>query len=301
MSFRASRAQCFAIGRMRSIRSPFTDASIAAVSTSSTLLTSPGMAESGHCVQHWPQPVHFSAMKSGTSSRTPLMSRTAPVAAGIALIAANGSAMPSCPIWQSAHTCSQNRPGLPGPCSAFGESSSIGMCGTLPGSSATSPSAASTACTSSKPRRITRTLSSTTCSPFDPNFLASCLRMPSKTDFSLAPSRASSGDVAKNAPMNAAPCIRYRSSTSDASLRAIANASSTYSLIFRSRMVRRAFAGSVCQNDSGERSLWITKTPPAASPSSGSLCRKTFGSGESTTSTCRSSQLSRIGSCASTA
>ena len=240
-------------------------------------------------------------MNSGTSIRTPLMSRTAPVAAGITLRAANGSAMPSCPIWQRAHTCSQNRPGLPGPCSALGESSSSGMCGTWPGASVLSPSAASTACTSSKPRRMTRTLSSTTRSPFDPNFLASCLRMPSNTDFSLTPSRSSRDEQEKNAPMNAAPCIRYRNSTSDASSRAIANASSTYSRIFRSRIVRRAAAGSVCQNASGERSLWITNTPPSASPSSGLLWRNTFGSGESTTVTLRSSQLSRTGSCANTA
>ena len=70
-------------------------------------------------------------MNPGTSSRTPLMSRTAPVAAGMALMAANGSAMPSCPITQSEHTCSQNRPGLPMPGCASGTSSSAGMCGTV--------------------------------------------------------------------------------------------------------------------------------------------------------------------------
>ena len=66
-------------------------------------------------------------------------------------------------------------------------------------------------------------------------------------------------------------------------------------------IVRRAAAGSVCQNASGASSVWITKTPPSASPASGSLCRKTFGSGDSTTSTCLSSQFIRIGSCAKTA
>jgi hypothetical protein len=63
--------------------------------TSSTELTSPGIAASGHCTQHWLQPVHFSAMKCGTSKRMLVMSRTVLVTAGIALIAVNGSAMMS--------------------------------------------------------------------------------------------------------------------------------------------------------------------------------------------------------------
>ena len=55
------------------------------------------MAASGHCVQHWAQPVHFSGWNSGTSKRMSVMSRTALVAAGMALIAAKGSASGSCP------------------------------------------------------------------------------------------------------------------------------------------------------------------------------------------------------------
>ena len=57
----------------------------AASSTSSTELTTPGIALSGHWVQHWLQPVHFEATKRGTSKRTSVMSRIELVAAGIAL------------------------------------------------------------------------------------------------------------------------------------------------------------------------------------------------------------------------
>ncbi len=70
------------------------------------------------------------------------MSRTAPVAAGMALMAANGSAIPSCPSAQTAHTCSQKRPALPTPGSASAMSSKAGMCGTAPGASAPSVSVA---------------------------------------------------------------------------------------------------------------------------------------------------------------
>ncbi len=111
---------------------------MAASRTSSTVLTTPGIAASGHCIQHWLQPVHFSAMKSGTSKRMLVMSRTELVAAGIALIAANGSAITSLPVVaQYAHTCSQNRPGLPTPGWASGTSSAWGITGMTwaPGSS----------------------------------------------------------------------------------------------------------------------------------------------------------------------
>ena len=74
---------------------PSFSAATTAPSTSSGALTRPGIAASGHWVQHWAQPVQLAAMKSGTSIRTPLMSRTVPVAAGMALIAAKGSAIPS--------------------------------------------------------------------------------------------------------------------------------------------------------------------------------------------------------------
>ena len=55
------------------------------------------MAASGHWVQHWPQPVQRSARNSGTSKRMPVMSRSTPVAAGIAESAENGSAIGSLP------------------------------------------------------------------------------------------------------------------------------------------------------------------------------------------------------------
>ena len=81
----------------------------------------------------------------------------------------------------------------------------------------------------------------------------------------------------------------------------MAKASRQKILILRSMIERRARAGSVCQKASGARSVWMMNTPPSASPASGSLWRKTLGSGDSTTSTCLSSQFSRIGSCAKTA
>ena len=190
------------------MRTPFVAAATAAESTSSTLLTSPGIAASGHCVQQAAHPVHFSPMNSGTSSRTPLMSRTTPVAAGIALIAANGSAIPSCPSWHTAHTCSQKRPSWPMPACAVGASSNTGMCGTCARASAKSPATGTTAFTSSKPRRITRTLSLTTRAPLAPNFFCNCLAMSVKSAASLCPSRTSNGEARKKAPMNAAPCIR---------------------------------------------------------------------------------------------
>ena len=61
----------------------------------STLITRPGIAASGHCTQHWLQPVHFSAMNCGTSKRMLVMSRTVLVAAGMADSAAYGSEIPS--------------------------------------------------------------------------------------------------------------------------------------------------------------------------------------------------------------
>ena len=54
----------------------------------------------------WLQPVHLSAMKSGTSKRMPVMSRTDEDTAGIVATALNGSAITSCPTAQMAHTCS---------------------------------------------------------------------------------------------------------------------------------------------------------------------------------------------------
>ena len=87
---------------------------------SSTEFTTPGIAASGHCVQHCEQPVHFEAMKSGTSNLMSDISRTALVAAGIALIAANGSAITSWSMPHSEQTCSQNRPWFPIPGSWFG-------------------------------------------------------------------------------------------------------------------------------------------------------------------------------------
>ena len=71
---------------------------MAASSTSSKVLTMPGIALSGHCTQQFEQPVHFSAMNFGTSKRTSVMSRIVLVAAGMALMAAKGSAMPSSPV-----------------------------------------------------------------------------------------------------------------------------------------------------------------------------------------------------------
>ena len=64
------------------------------------------MAASGHCTQHWLHPVHFSGTKSGTSKRIPVMSRIELDAAGIALTAAYGSAIVSCPMAQTEQTCS---------------------------------------------------------------------------------------------------------------------------------------------------------------------------------------------------
>ena len=77
---------------------------IAASMISSTVLTTPGMAESGHCTQHLLQPVHLSGMNCGTSWRTDDMSRIVEVAAGIALMAVNGSASTSFPVLYSEQT-----------------------------------------------------------------------------------------------------------------------------------------------------------------------------------------------------
>jgi len=66
----ASLARGLAIGRTRWGGTPLVAVSIPAPMISSTLFTKPGIAESGHCVQHCPQPVHLLAMKSGTSRRT---------------------------------------------------------------------------------------------------------------------------------------------------------------------------------------------------------------------------------------
>ena len=208
MNFRVSLAQFLAMGRTRSMWMPVVAASMAAISTSSMLLTSPGMAASGHCVQQAAHPVHFSPMNSGTSRRTPLMSRTTPVAAGTALMAANGSARPSSPSAQTEHTCSQKRPSCPKPGCACGDSISIGMCGTVPCSTSKSPATGTTALSSSNPRRMTRTLSSTTDAPLEPNLYCNCLAIPLNSASSVWPSAFSSGDALKKAPMNAAPCMR---------------------------------------------------------------------------------------------
>ena len=172
----------------------------------------PGMAASGHCVQHWRATGALLGDERGTSSRTSVMSRTALVAAGIALIAANGSAMPSWPSLQSAQTCSQNRPGLPMPASAFGHvERSPGIVRHRARAVARAP----------PPRRrqrhhlvAARGGSRGGCppprvSPWCPNFFWNLLpdaleqRRPRS-----APRADSSGERAKNAPMNAAPCIR---------------------------------------------------------------------------------------------
>ncbi len=98
MILRDSLASGLTICRIRSSERPLEAEAIAASMTCSTLFTRPGIAMSGHTVQHWPHPVHLSAMNSGTSKRTSVMSRIVLVAAGIALSAANGSAMGSSPV-----------------------------------------------------------------------------------------------------------------------------------------------------------------------------------------------------------
>ena len=90
-----SRARCFEIDRMRETERRLAAPPIAVSQRSAAVLTRPGIAESGHWIQHWLQPVHFSGRNRGTSKRMFVMSRIELVAAGIALIAANGSAMPS--------------------------------------------------------------------------------------------------------------------------------------------------------------------------------------------------------------
>ncbi len=98
MIFRDSLPRCLMIWRSRSNDRPLATVRIAASITSSTSFTRPGMAASGHCVQHWAHPVQLSGTNSGTSNRTSVMSRIVLVAAGMALSAANGSAMPSSPV-----------------------------------------------------------------------------------------------------------------------------------------------------------------------------------------------------------
>ncbi len=71
--------------------------------------------------------------------------------------------------------------------------------------------------------------------------------------------------------------------------------------MLRCRMRRRASAGMLSQNSCGCTALWITNAPPSAMPASGSALRNASGSGDSTTSTWRSSQLRRIGSGANAA
>ena len=68
----------------------------------------------------------------------------------------------------------------------------------------------------------------------------------------------------------------------------------------RSRIAFCAQVGNEAHSSAGGRSFWMTKTPPLARPASGLEWRKTLGSGDSTTSTCFSSQLTRIGSWAKT-
>ncbi len=82
------------------------------------------------------------------------------------------------------------------------------MCGTVPCSTSNSPATGTTGLSSSKPRRMTRTLSSTTDAPLEPNLYCSCLAMPLKSASSVCPSVFSSGDALKKAPMKAAPCMR---------------------------------------------------------------------------------------------
>jgi len=54
-------------------------------SSERTVTTKPGMAMSGHIVQHLAQPVQFSRMNSGYSSRMLVISRNTLVAAGMTL------------------------------------------------------------------------------------------------------------------------------------------------------------------------------------------------------------------------
>ncbi len=164
---------------------------------------------SGHCVQHWPQPVHFSARNFGTSWRMSVMSRNVPVAAGIALIAVNGSASGSCPQRWSEQICSKNLPGSAMPGATRLSVTSRGRAAPRGASSALSTSfSTSSGRTSSNPRRTTRTLSSTTRAPSLPNFFVSWSRMPSNSFVSSRPALEASGDARKKAPMNAAPCMR---------------------------------------------------------------------------------------------
>ena len=60
-------------------------------------------------------------------------------------------------------------------------------------------------------------------------------------------------------------------------------------------------AGRLFQNSSVGRSVWMMNTPPSSRPASGSEWRNTLGSGASTTLTCFSSQLRRMGSLAKVA
>ena len=73
-----------------------------------------------------------------------------------------------------------------------------------------------------------------------------------------------------------------------------------YTIVYRKGdtqlTLRQESSGKEFQVSSGERSLWMTKTPPLLSPASGLECLKTFPSGESTTFTCFSSALGRTSS-----
>jgi len=91
--------------------------------------------------------------------------------------------------------------------------------------------------------------------------------------------------------------MRSWSSGSEASSRAILKASSAKTWIFLSTMIFWNAGGISCQTFSGEVwSLCSTNTPPSLRPASALVWWKTLGSGESTTSTKKYSQLTRIGS-----
>ena len=110
----------------------------------------------------------------------------------------------------------------------------------------------------------------------------------------------SNGDTLKNAPRNALPCILSCRSARLVALRAMSNPDSVYTRIFLSRICVRAQIGSRSQASSAVSSDSQINAPPSDIPSSGLVCVKALGSQQSTTSTCRRSQFTRMRSGATT-
>ena len=107
----------------------------------------------------------------------------------------------------------------------------------------------------SMPSRMTAMLPSTTASPLLPNFLVIWAPTLSRIASAVAPADTRSTWPA-TAPMNAMPIIRVSSSGVGACLLATLNASTTRKRMLRSRIVRRAYAGS-CAPHLGRRQVGL--------------------------------------------